>query len=195
MTSTDLAVTRRRCTATNRSGERCGRAPIPGGTVCRVHGGAAPAVKAAAERRLALQQAESHVANNVRARGRLNLRGVYEELLTTATMAVQWRDALQERVDSLTALRYVSAEGAGSEQIRAEVTLLERSLDRVAKMLEAIARLDLDTRVSTLDAQTGDLVALALARALDTAEVDGAQRDRVEAALAGELRRLAAGVA
>lgn len=192
MTSTELTTTRRQCTATNRSGERCGRAPIPGGTVCRVHGGAAPRVKAAAERRLALQQAESHVADNVRARGRLDLRGVYEELLTTATMAVQWRDALQEQVDSLASLRY-TAFGSGSEQVRAEVKLLERSLDRVAKMLEAIARLDLDSRVSTLDAQTGDLVALALARALDAAEVEGAQRDRVEAALAGELRRLAGG--
>jgi len=35
-------------TATNRAGERCGRPPIPGGSVCRFHGGAAPQVKAAA---------------------------------------------------------------------------------------------------------------------------------------------------
>lgn len=41
-----------RCTATNRQGTRCGRAPIPGGTVCRMHGGAAPQVKEAAMARL-----------------------------------------------------------------------------------------------------------------------------------------------
>ena len=40
------------CTATNRAGERCGRPPIPGGSVCRFHGGAAPQVKAAAQARL-----------------------------------------------------------------------------------------------------------------------------------------------
>lgn len=47
---------RPRCTATNRQGKRCGKPPIPGGTVCRMHGGAAPQVKAAAmERLMALQ--------------------------------------------------------------------------------------------------------------------------------------------
>lgn len=46
-----------RCVATSKAkGVRCGRPPIPGGTVCRYHGGAAPQVKAKAlERLMALQ--------------------------------------------------------------------------------------------------------------------------------------------
>lgn len=40
------------CTATNRQGNRCGKSPILGGTVCRLHGGGAPQVIAAAEERL-----------------------------------------------------------------------------------------------------------------------------------------------
>lgn len=40
------------CKATNRQGRRCGKPPIPGGAVCRMHGGAAPQVKDAAEARL-----------------------------------------------------------------------------------------------------------------------------------------------
>lgn len=44
----------RRCTATAKgTGERCKRLAIPGGKVCVKHGGAAPAVRAAAERRKA----------------------------------------------------------------------------------------------------------------------------------------------
>ena len=42
----------RKCRATNRSGNPCRQTAIPGGTVCVYHGGAAPQVKAAAERRL-----------------------------------------------------------------------------------------------------------------------------------------------
>ena len=42
-----------RCTATNRQGNRCGKAPIAGGTVCRMHGGAAPQVIFKAKERLA----------------------------------------------------------------------------------------------------------------------------------------------
>ena len=44
----------RRCSARSKqAGRRCKRAPIPGGTVCRMHGGAAPQVQQAARVRLA----------------------------------------------------------------------------------------------------------------------------------------------
>lgn len=41
-----------RCKATNRQGNRCGKPPILGGTVCRMHGGAAPQVREAAQARI-----------------------------------------------------------------------------------------------------------------------------------------------
>ena len=45
----------RRCTArSKRSGQRCKRRPIPGGSVCVMHGGAAPQVKLAAKDRIAV---------------------------------------------------------------------------------------------------------------------------------------------
>ncbi len=40
------------CKATNRTGKRCGSPAIQGGTVCRLHGGSAPQVRAAANARL-----------------------------------------------------------------------------------------------------------------------------------------------
>jgi hypothetical protein len=44
---------RTRCTGTNRQGQPCGNPPVQGATVCRMHGGSAPQVKAAAARRVA----------------------------------------------------------------------------------------------------------------------------------------------
>ena len=42
-----------KCTAKAKStGKRCGKPPILGGTVCRIHGGAAPQVIAASGRRI-----------------------------------------------------------------------------------------------------------------------------------------------
>lgn len=41
-----------RCNATNRQGAQCGKKAIPGGRVCRLHGGAAPQVQAAALNRI-----------------------------------------------------------------------------------------------------------------------------------------------
>lgn len=54
MDNTDPKDTpRRQCRATAKStGERCKRRPIIGGTVCRMHGGAAPQVQRSARQRL-----------------------------------------------------------------------------------------------------------------------------------------------
>ncbi|PTU55376.1 hypothetical protein DBB34_14565 [Sphaerisporangium cinnabarinum] len=180
------------CRGTNRRGGPCQKPPIPGGTVCPAHGGKAPQVRAAAERRLALQQAEAHVAANIDSTRRLDLAGVYEEMLRTASLVVQWRDRWQERVDELQQIRYV-APGAGTEQVRAEVQLLERAMDRATRTLELIARLDLDSRVKRLNEDQGALVFRAVSHALDAGDLTPAQRDAVEAALAVELRRAAGG--
>lgn len=51
------------CRATAKStGERCRRAPIPGGTVCIVHGGGTTLARAAGERRLAEAEVERQMA-------------------------------------------------------------------------------------------------------------------------------------
>lgn len=52
--SDPLKVEKATCSATSKqTGKRCGRYPIPGGKVCKFHGGAAPQVIAKAKDRLA----------------------------------------------------------------------------------------------------------------------------------------------
>lgn len=50
------------CTATNRAGNRCGRYPAIGATVCHFHGGAAPQVRRQAKRRRIEARARQAVA-------------------------------------------------------------------------------------------------------------------------------------
>lgn len=57
----ELAPVVRQCSATARSGDRCRRSAIPGGTVCHYHGGASPKVREAAVRRLERARLEGQV--------------------------------------------------------------------------------------------------------------------------------------
>lgn len=54
MPASDPIPHERHCTARTRQGKRCTQYAIRGGTVCKMHGGLAPQVKAKAQERLAL---------------------------------------------------------------------------------------------------------------------------------------------
>lgn len=135
----------RRCAATSkRTGSRCKRSPVVGGTVCTIHGGAAPQVKAAAERRHAAQALEAD------ARAVLAFEAVEpiaDPVLELAELAAEVRAtvrALGQRVNALQDPRYVSP--LGTEQTRAELTLLGQYQDRLARMLTTLGQLGLDER-------------------------------------------------
>lgn len=88
----------RRCTGTAKStGERCRNPAIPGGTVCRIHGGKAPQVQAAAERRLVRAELEggefaSLLAElEVEVAGRDPVEHLERALVLTAAMSEVWR--------------------------------------------------------------------------------------------------------
>ncbi|PLA47639.1 hypothetical protein [Micrococcus luteus] len=134
----------RRCKAHTTAGNPCRRAPILGGEVCPSHGGRAPQVKAAAERRHAAQALEAD------ARAVLAFEAVEpitDPVLELAELAAEVRAtvrALGQRVNALQDPRYISA--MGTEQTRAELTLLGQYQDRLARMLTALGQFDLDER-------------------------------------------------
>lgn len=154
---------RRRCTAhSSRTGKRCKKAPMKGLTVCLAHGGGAPQVAAAAKRRVVEQEAAAELA-------RLDVEPLNDplsQLALLAAQAVAWKDAMAARVNALTSLRY---EGTGSgEQLRAEVALWERALDRCEKFCTSMARLNIDERIAEISQTQSRImvsfVAVALAR-------------------------------
>ena len=76
------------------------------------------------------------------------------------------------KVNELSSIRYESE--TGGEQLRAEIALWERALDRCITTLAAMAKLNIEERLAGIRKQTADM----LERALDAAlEASGAPLD------------------
>lgn len=99
----------RQCSAHNRQGNRCGRRPRPGSTVCVMHGGAAPQVQNAARRRL-LEAADPAAAELVK-------------LLDSPDEQIRLRAA--------TALLDRSGHGASSTQVQVDGGQVDYRIDGV----------------------------------------------------------------
>lgn len=172
------------CTATSkRSGQRCKRRPSPGARTCYMHGGRT----AKARERAAEEEARKQLA-------RLDVPPVEDPLSELARVCGQvlaWKDAMAERVSQLTSLRYENENGG--EQLRAEVALWERALDRCERFLTAMARLDIDDRLARISEARADVIIAVFTAALERAGIVGEQFDAVLTAADEEFAR-AAGV-
>lgn len=101
------------------------------------------------------------------------------------------KDIFRDRIARLSeeAWRYEDAKGA--EQLRAEVALYERALDRSVKVLDSLARMNIDERLVVINERQAELIArfaTAFARRLG---VDPGAPE-VRQAIAAELRALTA---
>lgn len=123
---------------------------------CRTHGGNTRNHRTAALN----QQAERTLAD-------LNAPPVdnpLTELARITGQVVAWKNSIAERVNDLTSLRYSTEDG---EQLRAEVALFERALDRCERFLTAMARLNIDERLAAIEKQQAELVTYAVTTALE----------------------------
>jgi len=152
--------------------------PHPGHGRCKLHGGCAPSGRAAG----AESQARAELA-------RLGVPPVDNALTALAAIAgevVAWKDMLAAKVNELSSLRYKTE---GGEQLRAEVALWERALDRCGKFLVDMAKLDIDERLARVTEQQAEQISAALTAVL--AEM-GLSQDQQRAARAGVARHLRA---
>ena len=136
----------------HRTKKRCLRTPILGGTVCMMHGGRASHVKAKAALRLLELEAEAVVS-------RLDVGPVDNPLLELKKLAgrtLAWEQLFEQKRKEITEWRYTH--GASGEQLRAEVSVVERAMDRCAHILVAIAKLNLDERLVRLEESKAALV-------------------------------------
>lgn len=150
-----------------------------------MHGGSAPQVRAAGQQRVAEQEARRAVSLLDPA---LPVTDALSALAQLAGEVVRWKDLAAARVEALgDQLRY-TAEGVGSEQLRAEVAVFERALDRADRVLGRIASLDIDTRLARISELQAQVMLRVVEVALAAAGVSGAAAERGRTAGAAELR-------
>lgn len=173
---------RLQCTAkSKRSGKRCEAYPVHGAKVCVMHGGKAKQVKAAAARRLAAEKVAEDVKDALAFESLDPVTDPLEALARLADEALAMKEALAARVNDLKSIRY-SSHGSGTEQLRAEVALYERALDRSAKFLDLLVKSGFEERRVAIGEQQGQMVAsvlrVVLSRMLDgVISVDGVAAD------------------
>jgi hypothetical protein len=170
-------------TRPERKGERCDRYAIIGGTVCEYHGGKAPQIRAAANRRVAEAQLLASAADLVGT----PVDNPLAELAALAGRARAWMHLLEGKVEQLgeDGLRY---EGKIGEQLRAEVALYERAMDRLGKFLADFGRLNIDERLSKIEETKADVIIRAIDAALAHAGVVGVAATEAKKVAARHLR-------
>lgn len=184
-----------RCGGTNRAGEPCGHpagwgTDHPGIGRCKNHGGSTPSHRLAA----AKEQARRTADEALRLLGREGVRPVVNPLEALAELAgeiVATKDIFRERVAELRAEAWRYSDDKGGEQLRAEIAMYERALDRSARVLADIARLKIDERLMAITEQQGQTLAAVITVVLERLDL-GEQAERVRDLVAVELERVAA---
>lgn len=194
-----------RCKGHNQQGEPCMRWPRRGVAVCPRHGGHAPQVIAAAERRLREEEAERAVVTFGLPREVDPAQALLEEVHRTAGH-VAWVGAvvaglerdelvwgLAEEID-----RPVTDSGGGVETkhkagVSVWVELYQRERRHLAQVSKAAIDAGVSERMVSVFEQVGAAYVSVLERVLDELELSPAQRQRVPELVRGHLVALTGG--
>lgn len=173
-----------RCKATSKTtGHQCAKSVVEGATVCRYHGGNAPQVRAKAAERVVETEVRKMLAE-------LDVTPVDDPLTEMSRLAgqvVAFKDAMAKMVNDLQErIRY--QDDKGSEQLRSEVAVWERALDRCNTVLGTMARLKIDERLAAISEKQAAVVIAAIDAALDAADVPRDRRPDARKAAARHLR-------
>lgn len=165
------------------TGLPCEKFAIRGGTVCYYHGGRAPQVRAKAAERVVEEEVRQTLAS-------LNVNPIDDPLTEMSRLAgqvVAFKDAIAVMVNNLEdRIRYEDVKG--SEQLRSEVAVWERALDRCNTVLSSMARLKIDERLAAISEKQAAIVIAAIDAALDAVDVPREQRPAARKAAARHLR-------
>ncbi len=155
----------KQCTAkSKRSQQRCRAVAMLGQNVCRMHGGSIPKARANGRERHAVELAEAKAEAMLEKRGITPTANPVDVLYELLDEIVAWKDIATERRDEIAEFSYRS--DGNTEQLRAEITVWERAVDRAVKAATDIQKLGLAEQriqINALQAQqVGERVQSAL---------------------------------
>ncbi|MHB9861963.1 hypothetical protein [Streptomyces sp. YIM S03343] len=111
----------------------------------------------------------------------------FAALSRLAGQVLAWQEAIGGIVNQLgDRIRYEGA--SGSEQLRAEIALYERAMDRTGHVLGMIAKLNIEDRMARVTERQAEALVSALEAALAAAGVTGRAADDARKAAARHLR-------
>lgn len=180
-----------RCSAMSKqTGEQCKQRPIPGGTVCRFHGGGSPAVRAAAERRQ-LEAAAGAVLTKLLVWDPAAVP-VTDNVSEMQRLAGSLRAAVDVLGGRLEGEELCEECGRGAADLDSVTgTAWMRVLRELRQLLVDMQRLGIAERAVELEADRVRLIALALGRVFDALGLDVEQRGVGTRVLLEELRAAA----
>lgn len=176
-----------RCTARTKRG-RCKAWPVHGATVCVAHGGAAPQVKAAAQRRLA-EQAAQKAAKTYGLPVEIPADQALLDELHRTVGHVMWLGALigDMGTDGLTQW------GESGRQVSVWVDLYQRERAHLARVAKDTLGASIAERHVKLAEDQGALLAGVVNRILDALDLTVEQRKRVPQVVPAALRAVTGG--
>jgi hypothetical protein len=183
----------KRCTATSkRTGQRCQRACVPGAPTCRLHGSAAPQVRAAAERRVqeaqALELAKRTMPSVDLTQFGDPMAALEHTVAYSHHLAIRLAAIVERIPDDQLAYR-----GRLGEQLRGEVTAAQRAWADLRQAAADSIKLGLAERRARIEDDQVALVTRALDAALQATGLGLEGQERARAALRRTLKAAANG--
>jgi hypothetical protein len=189
---------REKCTATaKRSGNRCTHWPMHGSTVCAQHGGKAPQVMAAAERRMVEAEASAIVRRLLADPDAPPVFDPAWELARVAGRMGNAVDVLGERVNELDAAGRLEYSDANLvRRLHVLVEAWKELMVEYRKTLTDMTRLGIEARTAgrledRVQELHGQALARVISRILDGLELSPSQRALVPTVVPGVLMEIA----
>ena len=165
------------CTHVSRGGRRCTTRTVEGYPLCQSH------LSTASIEEIALVRSKDLAFNEITAP---IISNPLEELAGLVSEVLLYKEYCAQQVAKLRGdHRY---EGRSGEQLRAEVALYERSLDRAGKLLIEWAKLNIDERLMKIEEAKAMTIIEVIRRSLTSAEITDDQRKIAETTAIRELR-------